>query len=106
MLRRAYPNHPATWLQCANAPIKTGELKQAEILLNQTRQQFPNHPNPLIDFAILAIRRQKWSIAEDFLQQPREKHPDNIQSWLISAECAEGINDLEQASKYGIANLV
>ncbi|MCF6250458.1 MAG: tetratricopeptide repeat protein [Methylococcaceae bacterium] len=100
VLRKAYPNHPATWFQCANALIKAGDLKQAEILLNQARQQFPNHPNSLIDFAILAIQRQEWIVAEDFLQQAREKHPDNVQSWLISAECAEGINDLDQASKY------
>jgi lipopolysaccharide transport system permease protein len=100
ILRKAYPNRPATWFQGATAHIEAGELQQAENLLKQAQQHFPNHPNLLIDFATLNMRKQEWSVAEDLLQQAREDYPDNVQTWIRSAECAEGLGNIEQAGKY------
>jgi lipopolysaccharide transport system permease protein len=100
ILRKAYPNHPATWFQGAIAHIEAGELQQAENILRQARKQFPNHPNSLIDFATLNMRKQEWSVAEGLVQQARDKHPENLQTWMKSAECAEGLRNIEQATKY------
>jgi lipopolysaccharide transport system permease protein len=100
VMRKAYPEHPATWLQGANAHIEAGELEQAEALLTHARQHFPNHPNSLTDSAGLAMRQQEWDVAEAFLQQARERYPDNLQTWMKSAEYAEHQSNLEQATAY------
>lgn len=100
VLRKAYPEHPATWFQAANAHIKAGELEQAEALLAHAREHFPNHPHSLIESAALAMRRQEWDVAAVYLQRAREKHPDKLQTWMKSVECAEGQGDLEQATAY------
>ena len=100
VLRNAYPEHPAPWIQGAVAHIEAGELKVAESLLVHARQYFPNNPNSLTESARLAMRRQEWNAAEAFLQQARDKHPDNLQTWMISAEYAEGQGDLKQAAAY------
>jgi lipopolysaccharide transport system permease protein len=100
VLRKAYPNHPATWFQGAVAHIEVGELQQAEVLLNHATKHFPNHPNSLIYLATLNMRKQEWSVAEDLLQQAREEHPGKLQSWLRSAVCAEGLKDIEKAGEY------
>ena len=73
VLRKAYPEHAATWFHAANAHIKAEELEQAEVLLTHAQQQFPNHPNNLIDRATLAMCRQQWNTAEISLQQARFK---------------------------------
>ncbi|MCK5664816.1 MAG: tetratricopeptide repeat protein, partial [Thiotrichaceae bacterium] len=44
VLRQAYPEHPATWLQGANAHIEAGDFEQAEILLTHARLEYPEHP--------------------------------------------------------------
>jgi len=100
VLRKVYPNHPATWFQGTIAHIEEGELQQAENLLKQAQQQYPNHPNVLIYFAILNMRKQEWHVAEDLLQQAREEHPDKVQTWMRSAECAERLKNIEQAGEY------
>jgi homopolymeric O-antigen transport system permease protein len=100
ILRRVYPEQPATWLQGANAHIEAGELKYARTLLDHARQEFPNHPQSLTESALLAMREEKWSLAEEFLLQAREKHPDFTQAWLRSTEYAEKMGDLKQASAY------
>lgn len=100
VLRKAYPNHPATWFQGATAHMEAGELDKAENLIAYCRQQFPNHPNSLIHSATLAIHRQEWDMAENYLKDARDKHPDNLQTWMKSAECAEGNGDLEQAEAF------
>ena len=100
VLRKAYPNHPATWFQGANAHIEAGELDEAEKLLTHARQQFPNHPNSLLGFATLAMRRQEWDLAEDLLTEARERHGDLLPTWMKSAELAEGKGEQEQAAKY------
>lgn len=100
VLRKAYPDHPATWFQGAGTHIEAGELDQAEALLEHARKHFPNHPNSLIDSAALAMSRQEWKVAEAFLQQARKKHPDNLQTWMKSAELAEHQGNLEQAAEY------
>ncbi|MCU7813423.1 MAG: phosphate ABC transporter permease [Candidatus Thiodiazotropha sp. (ex Notomyrtea botanica)] len=97
VLRKAYPNHPATWFQGANAHMEAGELNKAENLLVFCRQQFPNHPNSLIFSATLAMHRHKWDMAKKYLAVARERHSDNLQTWLKSAECAEKNGDIDQA---------
>jgi tetratricopeptide (TPR) repeat protein len=93
VLRRAYPDHPDTWFQGANAHIEAGELEQAEALISHTRQHFPNNPGNLIDASSLAMGRLDWDAAEVLLQKSREKHPDNLQTWMKPAECAENLLD-------------
>ena len=100
VLRKAYPEHPAPWIQGALAKIEAGEMEQAETLLTHAQQQFPNHPNVLTSFAAISIRKQEWVKAEEFLEQAREKYPENIQTWMKSAECAEGQGELKQAAAY------
>lgn len=100
VLRKAYPNHPATWFQGANAHMEMGELDEAERLLLHAREQFPNHPNALIDLAVLAIRRHNWENAEELLSKAREQHTAHLPAWMTSAECAEKMGDLDQAASY------
>lgn len=40
ILRNAYPEHPAPWIQGAVAHIEAGELKVAEALLAHARQHY------------------------------------------------------------------
>jgi len=100
VLRNAYPEHPAPWIQGAVAHIEAGELKVAESLLVHARQYFPNNPNSLTESARLAMRRLEWNTAEAFLRQAREKHPDNLQIWMRPAECAASQGDMKQAAVY------
>jgi len=100
VLRKAYPEQPATWFLATNAHINAGELEQAEALLIHAQQQFPNHHNSLMGFAELAVHRQEWDAAEVLLQQAREKYPTLLQTWIRSAECAEKQGNLEQAAAY------
>ncbi len=100
ILREVYPEHPATWIQGATAHIETGELEQAETLLNHARQQFPNNPNALVQSTELAIRKQDWNAAKTLLQQARGRFPDNLQIWLKSAEYAEHLGNHKQAVTY------
>jgi lipopolysaccharide transport system permease protein len=100
VLRNAYPNHPAPWIQGAVAHIEAGELKEAEALLVHARQHFPNHAGSLTESASLAMHQQQWDIAKAYLQQAREKHPEVLQTWLKSAEYAEYQGDLKQAAEY------
>ena len=58
VLRKAYPNHPATWLQAANAHIEAGELEEADKLLTYALQRFQNNPSALWQAAELAMRRK------------------------------------------------
>ena len=61
VLRKSYPDHPATWFQGACTHIEAGELEQADALIAYTRQHFPNHPNNLTDASSLAMRQQDWN---------------------------------------------
>lgn len=100
VLRKAYPEYPATWFQAAQAHIEAGELEQAETLLAHARQHFPKHLNALTSFAMLNMHRREWDAAKVLLQQARERHPHELLTWMQSAECAEGQGDLKQASEY------
>jgi len=100
VLRKAYPNHPATWFQGANAHIEAGELNPAEALIAYTQAQFPNHIGNLTIASSLAMRQKDWEAAEDFLRQARAKHPDNLQTWLKSAEYEDQQGNREQAATY------
>lgn len=100
VLRKAYPKHPGTWFQGANAHMEAGQLDEAEHLLIHARQQFPNHPNSLLEFATLAIRRQQWDLAEDLLAKARQSHPDLLATWMKSADLAEARGDLDKAQTY------
>ena len=100
ILRRAYPERPATWFQAAIALMEAGELNQAAELLEYCRQQFPDHPNSLLESASLAMHEKDWKKAAHYLQQAREKHSDHIQTWLKSSQLAEQQGDISQAEKY------
>ena len=100
VLRKAYPEHPATWLQNAITHIEAGDFEHAEYLLSHARQEFPNNPLTLTVSAFLAIRKKEWDVAEGYLQQTRENHPDAVQTWLKSSECAEGMGKLDKATEY------
>ena len=100
VLRQAYPMHPATWLQGAHAHIEAGELEHAEFLLAHARMEFPDHPLSLTESALLAMRRNEWDTAENYLLQARQKHPGFVQTWLLSAECAEGIGGPDKSTAY------
>lgn len=100
VLRKAYPEHPATWLQAAIAHIEANELNQADELLTYARPKFSENPNTLLQTAELAMRREQWDIAEEFLQQAREKFPEYMQTWLKSADCAEHRGDRSLAESY------
>ena len=97
VLRKAYPQHPATWIQAAIAHIEAGELKEAETLLIHARECFPNVPNTLLQSAVLAMRQKEWDAANNYLQQAREQFPNEIQTWLKSAEFFEHQGDMELA---------
>jgi lipopolysaccharide transport system permease protein len=100
VLRKAYPEHPATWLQNAVAHIQAGDLEHAEYLLTHARKEFPDHSQTLTESASLAIHRNEWGMAEDYLHQARQKHPDVVQTWLKSSECAERVGEFEKAAEY------
>lgn len=100
VLRRAYPEHPPTWIQAASAHIEAGDLDAAETLLEHARKYFANNPNAFIQSAELAIRRDDWGVAEEILQQVRERFPDDLQTWLKSAEFAEQQGEMAQAVAY------
>lgn len=100
VLRKAYPKHPAVWLQAANAHIEAGELEQADQLLQHAREIFPEHPLTLTESANLAIRQHQMDTADNYLQQARQQHPDFVNTWLRSSEYAETMNNINQASTY------
>ncbi len=100
VLRLAYPDHPATWIEGASANIKAGELDVAESLLDQARQKFPHNLNVMLQYAELAMQRNEMSTAEDILRQAREQSPDFIHAWLKSAELAEQQGDMALAIKF------
>lgn len=100
VLREAYPNQAATWIQGAIAHFKANELEAAEVLLAYARQHFPDNPNAVIQSAELAMRRKEWDKAESFLQQAREHFPDFTHTWMKSADYAASQHDLEQATAY------
>ena len=100
VLRKAYPQHPATWIQGALAKLEISELEEAETLLKHARQHFPNHPGTLIYSAELAIRKQEMDVADAFLQQARKEHPANLQTWMKSTQYAEHQGDMKQATIY------
>jgi len=100
VLRKAYPQHPATWCQAAFAHIEAGQLGQADTLLSFARQKFPNNPNTFLQSAELAIRQEAWDDAEVYLFQAREQFPDVVLIWMKSAECAKYQGDIEQAEFY------
>ena len=103
VLRKAYPRHPATWLQGALAHIEAGELPQADALLEYARHHFPNNPNTLIFSYELSMRREEWGEADIFLQQARQKYPEShMQIWMKSSEFAEHQGDLEHATAYNV----
>lgn len=98
ILREAYPNHPAPWVQGASTLLESGELNQAEVLLNYAHQRFPNNPNTHIQTAELAIRKKDWEGAETLLQLACNRFPENLQVWLKTAKFAERHGNLEQAA--------
>jgi len=100
VLRKAYPDHPATWIQAADAHIEAGELNDAETLLIHARECFPNHPSTLLQSAELAMRQKEWDAANTFLQQAREQFPNELQTWLKSAEFFEHQGDMALAITY------
>ena len=100
VLRKAYPQQPATWIQGALSNIEAGELEEAETLLKQAREYFPNNPNTLLYSAELAMSKQEWNAANTFLQQARKEHPDYLQTWMKSTQFAEHQDDLVQAIAY------
>lgn len=75
VLHEVYPQHPATWLQAANAHIETGEFEHTKTLLDHARQEFPDHPLSLTESALLAMRKNEWGIAEEYLRHALQKHP-------------------------------
>jgi lipopolysaccharide transport system permease protein len=100
VLRKAYPQHPVTWLQGAVAHMEAGELEQAAALLEHARNTFPNNPNTLTESAELAMREHEWNIADTLLKQAREEFPNHLQTWLKSAAFAENHGDIELADSY------
>jgi lipopolysaccharide transport system permease protein len=100
VLREAYPKDPATWIQGAISHIEADDLKQAELLLKQARQNFPTNPNTLLQSAEVAVRREAWNTADEFLKQARQQFPDYLHTWIKSANCAERQGNLEQALAY------
>ena len=100
VLRKAYPEQPATWLQAASAHIEAGELEEADKLLTYALEHFRNNPTTVWLSAELAMRCEKWDVAEEFLQLAREKAPEHLQTWLISADCAERRGDQKLAESY------
>ena len=97
VLRKAYPNQAATWIQGAIAYIEVGALDHAEELLAHARQNFPDNPDALTQSAEVAMRQQYWEKAETFLLQTREQFPNDIQSWIKFAEYFERQGNLNQA---------
>ena len=100
VLRKAYPLHPATWIQGALAHIEAGELKAAAPLLDHARRVFSNAPNALTQSAELAMRSEAWDDAAAFLQRAKEQFPDDLNTWIKSAEFAEQQGDMPQAVAY------
>ena len=100
VIRKAYPEHPAVWIQGASAHIEAGELEQADALLSYAREQFSNNPAVITQSADLAMRRQEWEAAAAFLQQARERFPGDAGTWLKSAEYAEHRNNSKEAEAY------
>jgi len=100
ILRKAYPQQSAPWLQGARCSIKAGLFTQAERLLDHGRQHFPDNPNAFIISAELAIEQQHWDIAESFLLQCRENFAYFPQTWMMSALCSERQGYADQALQY------
>ena len=97
VLRTAYPDQVAPWIQGATAEMSHGNLGQADLLLSHAREKFTNNPSTYLISAELSIKNKQWDEAEDFLRQARNRFPDNLQVWLKSAECAKHQGDQEQA---------
>jgi len=100
VLRKAYPQNPATWFQGAIAHIEADELTEAEVLLDYARQHFPDNPNALTDTAALAMRLQAWDKAEQALATSRTKYSRHLPTWINSAKLAEHRGNLELARTY------
>lgn len=97
VLRTAYPDKAAPWIEGGIAEMSYGDLGQAEILLSHAREKFPNDPNTYLTSAELSIKNKRWDEAEYLLQQAREQLPDKLRVWIKSAECAEHQGNQEQA---------
>ena len=99
VLREAYPQQAATWIQGAVAHMEAGQTETAAALLAHARERFPNNPNVLTQSAELAIRGQQWELAETLLQQARTRFPGNLEVWLKSGDSAErrGVPELALA---------
>jgi lipopolysaccharide transport system permease protein len=100
VLRKAYPSHPAPWLQGINAYIESNQFEKAEQLLKHAQQHFPQHPNTLIYSAALDIRLKNFDRAEELLSHARNRYPYQILSWMKSAELEKIRGNLNQAAEY------
>ncbi len=100
VIRKAYPNHPAGWIQGANSLLEASELDRAEKLITHCHQSFPNHPNTLVLLATLAMKRGEIDKSEDYLKRARDRHSDHLPVWLTSAKNAEVKGDIAQAEAY------
>lgn len=100
VLRKAFPEEPAVWLQGAKSHIEAGELDQAGILLEYGRQSFSDNESTLIISADLAIKQKKWDAAETFLELSRKNFPNAVQTWMMSSVCSEQQGQIEQANAF------
>ena len=100
ILRNAYPEQPAPWLQGAFAEIKIGELKQAEHLLSYALKQFTTNPLTYIVSAELAIQKKQWARAIYLLQHARKQFPSHVQVWNKSSELAKLQGNFDRALEF------
>lgn len=100
ILQKAYPENPNTWLQGAKASIESGDLPQADELLQYAQQHFSSNPGTPSLTAELAMRKGEWDTADSILVDAREIFPDDANTWLKSCECATHNNDEKLALEY------
>lgn len=100
ILRKAYPEHPDTWLQGAKASIELGDLPQAGELLQYSQQHFSSNPGTPSLAAELAMRKGEWDTADSILIDARYDFPENMSIWLKSSEFAIHNNKPELALEY------
>jgi len=100
VLRKAFPQHPATWFQGIDSYLKAGRYKSAKLLIDKAKSRFPNHPSILILSAQLFLHQGNTEKSETLLRKARQKHAYFLDTWLTSAQIAEQLGMLDRAAKY------
>jgi len=98
VLRKAFPEYAAVWVQGAIAQRKNQNLEMAEELLEQARLQFPNNENVFFELAEIEKLKGHYSQAKKYLYKVNHSNPNNILSWIKLAELLSLDGQLDEAN--------